>query len=182
MMPPAEPDPCQDQPPFANAIGKILYPIVMILLLAWNLVSATAMAFFASSLLSDQTTPGWFHYMFKGLTTVGGALEKVDGNLNKIVETIITFIVAIIMGIFLNRCSGRRRNFEIAIVVLLILAAVPQFAVFFIFPSPEAANAAVVNGAAFVKYFQILINKNLYVLVALCGAAFGSHLSARGRV
>lgn len=158
---------------FSETIAKILYPIFMLilmLLMIGTAVIAVSVAYYSWRGIAE---PDWINATSPIVSALAGVYDPQKGDASRMLDTIYITVTALVMGVFLRRCSGRYGWWEIGIVLGLLSLAIIHLIAYALLPDSPKTGEQIGAGKEFVEQLKFLLVRNSNVALAVFAAAIG---------
>lgn len=138
---------------------------------------ACAVLFYCSG---DKIEPAWLKSLNGPLELVGRVLDPAESDASRALDTMVVTLVALVMGVFLRRCSTSVARFELAAVVTFLLLGMTQLALLLAVPSPDEAVGILSQGDKLISNIKLLLIRNSNIALAIFGSAIGVQQRTKG--
>ncbi|MCE9682659.1 hypothetical protein [Halomonas alkalisoli] len=157
-----------------DKIAIYLYPPLMILLVAWSMVTMILAAVVVYHQIRGIIEPSWFLTIVPMIEIFGTILKPSESDASRALDAVSLTVLALAMGVFLNRCSQEKiSNKEVSLIIFFLLAGVIQLALILVMPKGSEAAAVLYNGQVTVEHLTLILTRNSNIALALFAASIG---------
>ncbi|MFC3193381.1 hypothetical protein ACFODZ_03890 [Marinicella sediminis] len=129
----------------------------------------------------DLMEPDWFRHIPAMLSPLADVLKAAELAEYSFITSFLTALAAIYMGYFLRQCGRQKHQFEMVIVIILMVCLLLQILVLMMFPNqPELKYEMVlVNGDTLIPTLVETLKKTTNTAIVILAAALGIQLNSK---
>lgn len=169
-------------PSFSETIATILYPVFMAILMALMIGTAIVAVSVVYYSRAGITEPDWINISRPIVSALAGVYDPREGDASRMLDTVYISVTALVMGVFLRRCSGHYGAWEVGIVLSLLGLATVHLVAYSLLPDDSATGEQIGAGKEYVGQLKLLLVRNSNVALAVFAAAIGIQFDARKSV
>lgn len=166
--------------PFREKVTLIIYWLFMLVIIAGMVGSMTLAGSVLYYFYTGAWEPKWIAQTIPLLEIASKLFNPVEGDASKVLDSLYILTVALVMGVFLRRCSSKTHSFEMLIVIFFFLSGILQLSFFLALPLTSEARQSIAHGEVIVRHLALILSRNANIALAIFGAAMGIQVHRPG--